>query len=172
MTHQVRDRVRAQFSGCLGSERAAVALETCTFNVVFDDARRRGVAQYWENVAFRRLYTTKALSLLFNLRNPATPQLREDLLRATDAEPFRRLVRMTHQEMHPELWAPVFVELQRKAMRGKPHEVPDDFVGLHQCGRCRSWRTTFTLLQTRASDEPTTAFCLCHACGGRWKMNA
>ena len=163
----MRDRVRKLFTECLGAERHARALELCTFNVVHEQAKREHVDPYWENVAFRKLYSVKARSMLFNLNNPATPNLKQTLLTATDVEPFRKLVRMTHAEMYPALWQPHFDALKKKGKSTEP--VPE---GQIQCGKCKSWRCSFTLLQTRSADEPATCYCYCDNCGKRWKMAA
>ena len=175
---EVRDRVRALFRALLEDDRTAERLEKCTYNVVLETAQREHVPRYWDSARFRRMYGNKARSLLFNLKNPETPHLRADILAARDLPdreaiaPLRRLVRMTHQEMHPELWAPVYAELHRKAMRGKPMLLPKDHVGLFRCGRCKSMRTLYNLLQTRSADEPSTAFIVCDDCGNRWRKQA
>lgn len=39
-----------------------------------------------------------------------------------------------------------------------------------QCSDCRSRDIKFTLLQTRAADEPMSVFCRCESCGKRWRM--
>jgi DNA-directed RNA polymerase subunit M/transcription elongation factor TFIIS len=66
----------------------------------------------------------------------------------------------------------------------------EEYTGMFTCGRCKSKRTTFYLLQTRSADEPMvsslllflvlfaprtnapalqTAFITCMSCGNRWK---
>jgi transcription elongation factor S-II len=45
----------------------------------------------------------------------------------------------------------------------------EDYSGMFTCGRCKSKRTTFYLLQTRSADEPMTAFISCMGCGNKWK---
>ena len=167
--------MRGLFVKCLGDEKRGRLLETCTFNVVTEDAGARLIPKFWTNVTFKKLYTTKARSLLFNLNNPATPGLKTQLQVVADADvvqEVRRFVRMTHQEMNPEVWRSVLAERERKNRRATGCDVRADHVGLYQCGKCKSWRTDFTLLQTRSSDEPTTAFCFCSNCGKRWRMSA
>lgn len=171
----LRERVRALFVNCLEDERRGRLLETCTFNVITEEASARLIPKFWTNVTYKKLYTNKARSLLFNLKNPATPGLKKDLQMVDEAHvvrEFRRFVRMTHQEMNPAVWRPVLMEIERKNRRAAGSDVSVDHIGLYQCARCKSWRTDFTLLQTRSSDEPTTAFCFCSNCGKRWKMNA
>jgi transcription elongation factor S-II len=45
----------------------------------------------------------------------------------------------------------------------------EEYTGMFTCARCKSKRTTFYLLQTRAADEPMTAFITCMSCGNKWK---
>lgn len=45
-------------------------------------------------------------------------------------------------------------------------EQPD---GMHFCGRCKSYKTTYYQLQTRSADEPMTTFVSCTKCNNRWK---
>ena len=42
--------------------------------------------------------------------------------------------------------------------------------GLLQCGKCKSRKIDQVEVQTRSGDEAATLFCLCTACGNRWKM--
>lgn len=168
----LRERVCGLYVTCLGDERRGKFLETCTFNAITEEAAAACIPKYWSNKPYRRLYTNKVRSLLFNLNNPDTPELKRQLQAANDKEPFRRLVRMSHQEMNPEVWRQVFEDIDRRNRRKDRGELAEDHIGLYSCGRCKSWRTDFTLLQTRSADEPSTAFILCHDCGKRWRMSA
>jgi hypothetical protein len=47
--------------------------------------------------------------------------------------------------------------------------LSSDFVGLYCCPRCKSWKTTYYLLQTRSADEPMTAFVECLLCSQRFR---
>ena len=44
----------------------------------------------------------------------------------------------------------------------------DKEVKLIQCRKCRSWKVTFYIKQTRGSDEPLTTKCRCLDCERRW----
>lgn len=170
--HEVRQRVDTLFSDCMQNPRLGTALEKCTFNAVVETAKHDHVPSFWANDIFRRRYCNKARSLLFNLQNESTPHLKQILTNHASIQVLRYFVRMTPQQMYPHLWAPVYLELRRKAMRGEPEDVCRDLEGLYQCTRCKSKRTTYTLIQTRSADEPSTAFVLCGNCGKRWKMSA
>lgn len=161
----------------MNSPALALRLEKSTFNIVVKKARVDDVDRFWENPVFRKRYITKGLSMVFNLNNPATPHLKQTMLDALDDERQQRvicdrLVRMTPQEMYPELWKEAMEEVERRANRSKPKEVKQDHDGLYKCRHCGSMRTTYTLIQTRSADEPSSAFILCANCKKRWKMSA
>lgn len=124
--------------------------------------------RYWANPRLRFRYTTKVLSLAFNLRHPKNPALRETV-RAGDVSPAR-LVRMSPYELFPEHWADTFDRVAHKQLRKQitmdAASAPD---GLLQCRKCKSRKTTYTQLQTRSADEPLTTFALCLNCLARWK---
>ncbi len=124
--------------------------------------------RYWANARLRFRYTTKILSLAFNLRNPKNPGLRENLLK-NEITPGR-LVRMSPYEQFPEMWEPVFDRVAHKQLRKQlTVDVASAPDGLLQCRKCKSRKTTFTQLQTRSADEPLTTFALCLNCSARWK---
>lgn len=124
--------------------------------------------RYWDNTRLRFRYTTKILSVSFNLQHPGNPQLRAKVL-SGEISPAR-LVRMSPYELFPEHWAEAFDRVAHKQLRKQitidAASAPD---GLLQCRKCRSRKTTFTQLQTRSADEPLTTFALCLNCGTRWK---
>jgi len=47
--------------------------------------------------------------------------------------------------------------------------MDQDYVGQFKCGKCKSRKTTFYLLQTRSADEPMTVYVTCLGCGHKWK---
>ena len=50
-------------------------------------------------------------------------------------------------------------------------EIKELEDGMFRCGKCKSLKTTYTELQTRSADEPTSIFATCLSCGNKWKMN-
>lgn len=124
--------------------------------------------RYWDNARLKFRYTTKVLSMCFNLTNPANPGLRERVL--SGALSPAAVVRQSPYELFPEMWEPVFDRVAHKQLRRQltidVDSVPD---GLLQCRKCKSKKTTYTQLQTRSADEPLTTFALCIQCGTRWK---
>jgi hypothetical protein len=45
----------------------------------------------------------------------------------------------------------------------------DNYVGMFQCSKCKSKKTTYYQMQTRSADEPATSFVTCMNCSKRWK---
>jgi len=147
--NEYRARAAAELGKVLDSEQLGRNLEVCIFNHVIQEATVRCIPRYWEDKRFSEMYKTKVRSMHFNLKNPDNPALRESVLDKRVS--VKRLVKMTHYEMFPQLWEPVYEKLaQRDLKYGK--DLPDDYVGAFQCGGCRSWKTQYTQLQTRSAD--------------------
>ena len=147
-------------------------LELCMYNEVLRTAVRKKQPLHWENRQLRWLYMTKLRSLQFNLTNPNNPQLLQRLLDGSLGP--KRLVHMSHAEMFPEKWEALLegaAVRDMRAMRPTGSTLPADYKGAFQCKGCRSWRTEYSSLQTRSSDEPMTNFIHCTDCDKRWKVN-
>lgn len=168
----VRGRVLQKFEGALGGDATkAQNLEVCLYNWTVRTCFRDRIARFWSNPKFRYRYTTRALSLCFNLRHPRNPEL-GDRVRAGEVS-VKALANMTPREMFPRLYEELEERrraekerLRKKKGKKEEEEVPD---GLLTCRRCRSKKTVYMLAQTRSADEPMTAFVTCLACGNRWK---
>jgi DNA-directed RNA polymerase subunit M/transcription elongation factor TFIIS len=166
-----RAKVAARFAGALDGDAAlARRLEVCLWNwTVTTCARDLGAnALFWANPRFRYRYTTRALSLESNLRQPGNPRLRERVLRRE--LPVRAYVNMTPQEMWPERWEEAYAKVAAKQLRREadvdPRNAPD---GAYTCGKCKSRKTVYTSIQIRSADEPMTNFVRCLNCGKSWK---
>lgn len=169
MAGDVREKVRKKLNDVFGDERMASDLERCIYNWCIRTCRANEIPRHWENPAFRYRYTTKALSIHFNLTNPKNPGLLEKV-RSKDMG-FKKLVRASPAELFPELWEPVYERVAAKQLRKQltvdVESVPD---GAFTCNKCKSRKTTFIELQTRSADEPMTLFIQCLACQRRWKQ--
>lgn len=53
----------------------------------------------------------------------------------------------------------------------KPPTPKIDEKGTFQCGKCKSWRTTYYPLQTRGGDESMTNFVTCHDCNHHFRKS-
>lgn len=140
-------------------------LERAIYNHTVLRANIKKIPKFWDSQDFRMLYKEKLRSILFNLKNPQTPHLLEELGKKTLAP--KHLLEMTPQEMHPDLWKPYYDRIKyREVINGRADDVPE---GLLQCGKCKSKRVAWYQMQTRSADEPMTVFATCAECGKRWK---
>jgi len=164
---RVRSRAVARLAAVLDDTCKAKRVESCVWNAVlrsFYPSQR-----VWINTSLRYRYTTKILSLEFNLKNPKNPRLRKRVLHGEVTPP--QLVRMSPYEMFPELWEPVFERVAHKQLRRQlTVDVDSAPEGLLQCRKCKSKKTSFVQMQTRSADEPMTVFAYCLACQSRWKQ--
>ena len=144
-------------------------LERALWVRTLDTCARDRVARFWENATFRNRYTTRAMSLAFNLRHPRNPALRHRVLGGKVSPVV--LVSMGPEDMFPELYAPIYARLASKHLRQMAVDEKDapDGPEDHRCRACKSLKTQYYLLQTRSADEPMTVFVSCLGCGKRWK---
>jgi len=169
-----RNKIRARFEKALGGEEgpssAAVAheLESALWNFGIDGLTQQGVRPIcWENRFVVYRITTNALILEANLKRNAAFR---DLAREKRADEVVRLIR-TPWVIEPEKWEVYFEKAAMKQLRKQltvdVDSVPD---GALTCFKCKSKKTTFYEMQTRAADEPATIFAACLKCNNRWKQ--
>lgn len=144
-------------------------LEICAWNWCVRTCRRDKIPLYWQDKRFRYRYTTRALALEQNLRNPRNPSLAARLLRKSLG--LKAFAAMRPPEMWPELWEPVYQraaarQLRREAGITRASDAPD---GAYECRRCKSRKTVYTTMQIRSADEPETVYVHCLNCGKNWK---
>ena len=162
----VRAKVQRRFERVLIEPEMAKKLEICLWNWTLKTSIKDGIPLYWENKRFRYRYTTRALSLVFNLRT--NPDLSEKIARKEVG--LKRYVDMSPEEMRPDIYKPIYEALAKKNLKKMipldAHDAPD---GAHTCRKCKSRKTVYTQLQTRSADEPMTTFVHCLSCGQNWK---
>lgn len=175
-----RAKARERYARVLGDAALARKLEKATKNATIDWCKSRGIPESWDIDVVRWWYAHKVLSIEFNLKtNPALlgKVLSGEVLAYRDpradpgADARLYLFDMKPWEMKPELWEAAFENAARIRMRHSdfapdPAKVPD---GAFQCGKCKSKKTVYYEMQTRAADEPMTLFIRCVMCGSRWK---
>ena len=164
--HDMLARVLAQHAdevGELDRAKLAINLERGVFNACIVQTARHG--SLWDS-AFHRAYVAKFLSIYHNL-NPSGYVGNTTLLRRLLDGEFgieHLCVRMCPADMFPSRYSPP---------RDAPMQVPavePEHQGAFKCGRCRSWNTEYTQLQTRSADEPLTTYVHCKNCDRRWKF--
>lgn len=154
-------------AGAVDAARLARRLESSLWNWTLSTCQRDRIPLYWDNARVRFRYTTRALSVDYNLRE--APGLLARVL-AGDPAP-KALVRMSPQEMWPARWEEAYArkaarDLKREAAVTDPATAPD---GAYTCSWCKSRKTVYTSLQTRSADEPMTNFVRCLGCNKSWK---
>lgn len=166
---RVRAKARARYEAVLDDPAIARDLEIVTWNSTIATCDRDGIPLYWDEPRFRFRYTTRVLSLAFNLRK--NDRLRARLLDPRDrGVTCKKLVHMTPQQMCPEMWEETYqrvaVRQLRRECRTHAADAPD---GAYTCRRCKSAKTVYTAMQIRSADEPMTVFVTCLTCGKNWK---
>lgn len=163
-----RAKVVSRFARVLEDDTLAKRLEICLWNWTVTTCARDHIALYWDNPRVRYRYTTRALGLEFNLKNPRNPELRRRV-RAKELS-VKAFAHMTPQQMWPENWEAVY---QKVAMRQLRREADVDASaapdGAYTCSKCKSKKTVYTSIQIRSADEPMTNFVRCLNCGKSWK---
>jgi transcription elongation factor S-II len=123
----------------------------------------------WENHTFKQRYLNKVSSISFNLKSTESKLIE----RIVSGEiKSKDIAKLSPVELWPNgLWHQTEVRLKEKQMIiDKVNALADeDYIGLYQCSKCKSMKTTYYQLQTRSADEPMTTFVTCVNCGKRWK---
>jgi transcription elongation factor S-II len=162
-----RQRVREKLC-VLFDETSARKLERKIYNFAIRSAKRDDIPRYWECPAFAYRYSTKGLSILFNLTNVKNPEL---IRKVRDGHiTFDKLVHATPYELFPEIWEESIERVVSKQLRRQlTCDVQSVADGAFTCGACKSKKTTYYQMQTRSADEPMTTFVQCLQCSRRWR---
>ena len=209
MEHALREYARTGFTRALGAGVAARNCERSVYNWAVQETREMQDDPSWENRLFRWRYKQKAFGLLRELERG--PEVATELKVAGDWVTLglsivpQLVKRIQRKELDSKnlaryepdvLWPEgpyakkAFDIKSRDLMMEAAKAKGEEYTGMFTCGRCKSKRTTFYLLQTRSADEPMvsslllflvlfaprtnapalqTAFITCMSCGNRWK---
>lgn len=166
----MREHVTSRIMEVMGScaEVTSKNVEKSIFNWSVKRCKQLGDVPSWENNNFKNIYKRKAMSIIFNLKEPRS-QLVERI--KSGEVKTKDLAGLPPDKLWPT--GPYATALKQKEykdlMRDKNNGIEKDFKGAFQCNKCKSWRTTYYQLQTRSADEPMTTFVNCVNCGKRWK---
>lgn len=163
-------KISDTFDGDTGCENIIKNIEKGIFNWSIGHAKKSSHTPSWENPTFKEVYKRKALSVIFNLKEPRS-HLKQRLL-GGDVK-TRDLSGMKAHDLWPtgpcdQAKRQLECEELRKRM-AKEKDEAENFEGAFTCGKCRSKKTKYYQMQTRSADEPMTTFVNCLNCGKRWK---
>ena len=131
----------------------------------FKKAKKYKIKANWECYIFCSKYTNKVKNIIWNINDTRNDKFIQSIIDKTI--PLREIANLTPEEIFPEYWKPIKERVAKKeVILGVAPNVND---GIAQCGKCKSYKTTYYSLQTRSADEPMTNFFTCHNCGKRWK---
>lgn len=144
-------------------------IEKSIFNYAIKLAKQKKISPLnWNNIQFKKLYTQKTRSILWNLKNQKNPQF---ILNIKNGTIYPTSVgSMHHEEIFPELYAPIHAKIEMRLrntldFQNLENAVETNFV----CGKCKSRKCTYYSLQTRSADEPMTNYFTCLNCKHKWK---
>ena len=153
-------------SRCDGKQKYDDSLERkLTWNKKWVKMPNSKLEPTWTCMYFRNRYINKCISIAFNLKDTRNPRFIQAVVEKS--VPLREIANLKADEIFPELWKPIQKRVwEKEVILGQTPDIND---GVEQCGKCKSFKTTYYSLQTRSADEPMTNFFTCHNCGKRWK---
>lgn len=173
MEHALRDFARTSFGARFTSGVTVRNAEKSIYNWAVQQTRRQNDVASWENRSFRWRYKHKVLHLLAELGR--APVVEVDLKVEGDHVNFQMkfVPQLVHRIQCKELdvkgiaryppdllwpdgpYACTMLKLREKDMAFEASKAKeDDYVGLFQCGKCKSTKTSYYQMQTRSADEP------------------
>lgn len=162
-----RNKAKHALSAVVQDDKLGHSVETAAFNSCIRTALQQHIPRYWDHSAFRKLYTSKIRTLVFNLRDPTNPELRQ-MVQDERLAP-KPLVNLTPQQMHPQLWEEA---LHNRMVRDVEQDTSDTPEGIVQCKKCKSKKVQWQLKQCRSADEPATVYAWCVSCRTRFRFSS
>lgn len=143
-----------------------INIEKGVFNFTIKICKEKSESLSWTNAFFVKEYSKTARKVIANLTY--TPNAKQVIERINDGiiKP-EELASYTHAELHPDFWAEQKLKTMARHINTKPEQEHDGFF---KCGKCKTYKTTYTQAQTRSADEPMTTFVTCLNCNNVWKF--
>ena len=142
----------------------AINIEKSIFNFTLINSENK---LQWTSL-FQNLYISKSVTVFRNL-NPIILQ-NINLIKRLFNNEFNEteIVDMTPCQIFPERYKELFDQITASLPKIADALPIED--GLFKCGKCKSYKTTYTEYQSRSADEPTTKRVHCTQCDNVWKF--
>lgn len=143
-----------------------INIEKGIFNLTIKTCKEKSESLSWKNAFFVKEYSTTARKVIANLTyTPNAPQviqrINDGMIKPED------LASYSHAELRPEFWEEQKLKTMARYIGTKSEQEHDGFF---KCGKCKTYKTTYTQAQTRSADEPMTTFVTCLNCNNVWKF--
>jgi len=180
MNHPLREYTRQVFASLIAPGPISRNAEISTLNWAVQNARQTNQDASWENPRFRKIYKTKVHWLMTELRRQnhvvsLATTVEGDRVRVSLNLVNQLAYRLKTKELDAKnlakypadvLWpdgpmAQTAFKIKERDLKREQVKAGDEsYEGMFTCGKCKSKKTTFYLLQTRSADEPS-AFLVC-----------
>jgi DNA-directed RNA polymerase subunit M/transcription elongation factor TFIIS len=159
-----RANIRKKIDQKLNNEKASLNLEKGIFNYTLKEADNRKIVKKWDNKFFVQIYLSHLRSILINLNDKWIDAINSGEIQS------HKLAFMNHQELDYDRWAQM-IDTKSKRDKNKFEVNMEASTDTFTCRKCKSKKCTYTTMQTRSADEPSTIFVTCLQCGNRWKTS-
>jgi transcription elongation factor S-II len=161
-----RQTVATQLNKVFDDTVTKINIEKGIFNYTIKLCKENEEDLSWKNSFFVKEYSKSARKVLANLTyTPNAPQviqrINEGMIKPEN------LASYTHEELNPDFWAEQKLKVMSRYINTKPEQ---EHEGMFKCGKCKTYKTTYTQAQTRSADEPMTTFVTCLNCNNVWKF--
>jgi DNA-directed RNA polymerase subunit M/transcription elongation factor TFIIS len=168
-TQSMRESIRNLYESIGLTTLEAQDLEIGVYNSTLEYASTNGIVLSWVSDLFREVYLAKARSLYANVSTKSYINNTKLIERLKEGEfAPHEIANMSNDRMFPEHWKEI---VEKELLRSKAaYEVTQAaMTDQIKCGKCKKNKISYYELQIRSSDEPSTHFYRCLACGHRWK---
>lgn len=148
-------------------QKLALNFERGIFNNSIDQHNIYNNDNIW-NSFFQKLYLNNVRRMYVNI-NPNSYLGNKTLIHKILSKSINEfdICQYSARELFPERWYELNPS-EKMVEEKEPEELQD---GMFRCGKCKTYKTTYTQLQTRAADESPTTYVVCLNCGNRWKFS-
>lgn len=143
-----------------------INIEKGVFNFTIKISKEKSESLSWKNAFFVKEYSKTARKVIANLTYTSNAQQVIQKINDGMIKP-EELASYSHEDLHPDFWAEQKLKTTTRHINKKPEQEHDGFF---KCGKCKTYKTTYTQAQTRSADEPMTTFVTCLNCNNVWKF--